>query len=113
ADLTALKDLRPAHVNVSAHTERRGAEEFAHVRLVNTSNALAFFVRLHLTRGRDGEDLLPLLWQDNYISLLPGEAREITATYKLKDLHGAQPALNINGWNVTPQTQMLAPPSKR
>ncbi|PYS90409.1 MAG: glycosyl hydrolase family 2 [Acidobacteria bacterium] len=112
ADLTALKNLPPAHLNVTAHTERRGAEEFAHIRLVNTSNTLAFFVRLHLTRGRNGDDLVPLLWQDNYISLLPGEARDTTATYKLKDLHGTQPALTIIGWNVPPQTQMLAPPSK-
>jgi exo-1,4-beta-D-glucosaminidase len=108
ADLTALKNLPPAHLNVTASTERRGAEETAHVRLVNPSRALAFFVQLHLTRGRGGDDLVPVLWQDNYVSLLPGEQRDLNVTYKLKDLRGAQPALTVSGWNVAPQTQMLA-----
>lgn len=109
ADLTALKNLPPVKLNVRAYTERNGAAEVAHVHLANPSNALAFFVNLHLTRGRDGDDVLPLLWQDNYVSLLPGARRELTVTYKPKDLHGASPALSVAGWNVAPQTLALAP----
>jgi exo-1,4-beta-D-glucosaminidase len=109
ADLTALKDLPRARLTVTAHTSRRGDEETAHIRLTNTSNTLAFFLRLHLTRGPNGDDLLPVLWQDNYISLLPDEQRELTATYHLKDLHATQPALHVSGWNLPPQTHALAP----
>jgi exo-1,4-beta-D-glucosaminidase len=104
ADLTALKSLTPAKLEVSAHTERRGAEETLRVRLMNPQPPLAFFVRLHLTRGVDGADLLPVIWQDNYVSLLPAEQRELTATYRVKDLHGASPVLNVSGWNVAAQT---------
>jgi exo-1,4-beta-D-glucosaminidase len=107
ADLTALKQLPPASINVIAHTERHGDEETARVRLSNTSNALAFFVNIHLTRGPQGDDLLPVLWQDNYVSLLPGEQRELTATYRVKDLGGAQAALSVSGWNIAPQTHAL------
>ncbi len=112
ADLTTLENLPPVKLNVVAHTERKGAEEIAHVRLANPSNALAFFVNLQLTRGRDGDDVLPLLWQDNYVSLMPGERRELTVTYQVKDLHGASPALTVAGWNVAPQTLALAPMGK-
>jgi len=38
------------------------------------------FVRLKIAKGKGGEEILPVVWQDNYISLLPGEKREITAT---------------------------------
>ncbi len=107
ADLTTLKDLPPVKLHINAHTERRGADESAHVRLVNSSNALAFFVNLHLTRGRAGDDVLPLLWQDNYVSLMPGETRELTVTYKVQDLRGASPTLTVAGWNVAPQTLAL------
>jgi exo-1,4-beta-D-glucosaminidase len=113
ADLTALKDLPPAQLNTTARSERRGAEEIVHVRLSNPSSALAFFVRLHLTRGPNGDDIVPIIWQDNYLSLLPGEARELTATYRVKDLHGASPALTVSGWNVAAQTPTLAPSGKR
>jgi hypothetical protein len=31
--------------------------------------------------------ILPVLWEDNYVSLLPGEKREIMATYRASGLH--------------------------
>ena len=61
---------------------------------------MAFFVRLKLSKGKDGEEILPVLWQDNYISLMPGEKREIAATYSAHDLGAAKPSLEITGWNV-------------
>jgi exo-1,4-beta-D-glucosaminidase len=41
-----------------------------------------------------------VIWQDNYISLLPGEKREITASYRAQELGAAQPAVEVSGWNV-------------
>jgi exo-1,4-beta-D-glucosaminidase len=108
ADLTALQGLSPATLDVSAQVERRGAEETVRVRLANPRAPIAFFVRLHLTRGRDGEDLVPVLWQDNYLSLLPEERREITATYRVRDLGGASPALTVSGWNVAPRAVAIS-----
>jgi exo-1,4-beta-D-glucosaminidase len=40
------------------------------------------------------------VWQDNYISLLPGEKREITATYSTRGLGAAKPEVEVSGWNV-------------
>ena len=44
--------------------------------------------------------VLPVLWDDNYITLLPGETREIDARYAPKDLGAATPAVSAEGWNV-------------
>ena len=36
--------------------------------------------------SREGEadnEILPVLWQDNYFALLPGETRQVTATYQI------------------------------
>ena len=41
-------------------------------------------------------------WQDNYLSLLPGEKREITASYRARELAGARPSVEVSGWNVAP-----------
>ena len=38
----------------------------------------ALCLRLRLT-DRAGEPLLPVFWSDNYLTLMPGEEREITA----------------------------------
>jgi exo-1,4-beta-D-glucosaminidase len=70
------------------------------VRLENAGAALAFLIRLKVTRGSGGEEILPVLWEDNYFELFPGETRVITGTYSLKDLGAAEPALEVTGWNV-------------
>jgi exo-1,4-beta-D-glucosaminidase len=66
----------------------------------NPSKSLAFFVRLKVNKGVGGEEVLPVLWQDNYISLLPGEKREISATYRAADLGTSKPAVEVSAWNV-------------
>jgi hypothetical protein len=43
--------------------------------------------------------ILPVLWEDNYVSLLPGESRELTARFpRVDDVSGA--TLVVQGWNV-------------
>ncbi len=53
------------------------------LRLRNTSDALALFTRLRLLTGQgreagQAEELVPAYFSDNYVSLLPGEACEVT-----------------------------------
>lgn len=107
ADYTQLQSLRPVTLSAFGWTVRRGDEEVAHVTLENPDRNLAFFVRLQIQRGRGGEEILPVLWEDNYVSLLPGERRELTATYRAKDLGGARPSLAVGGWNVPAEHHAL------
>jgi exo-1,4-beta-D-glucosaminidase len=113
ADYTQLQSLPPVTLGVSGRTVRRGADEVARVTLENRSRSLAFFVRLQIQRGRGGEEVLPVVWQDNYLSLLPGERREVTATYHVKDLGGSRPALAVGGWNVATKGYALAASAPR
>jgi len=100
ADYTSLSQLPKVKLNVSSRSERNGEDEVTRVIVENPSKALAFFVRLKLNRGKGGEEILPVVWQDNYISLLPGEKREITATYRSSSLGAAKPDIEVSGWNV-------------
>jgi exo-1,4-beta-D-glucosaminidase len=100
ADLTGLERLPPAAVRATAAFEPGRAR----VRLENTGPSLAFFVHLAVRRGPGGEEVLPVLWEDNYVTLLPGETRELAATWAAKDLAGAEPVLTVDGWNVPEAT---------
>src|SRR5580700_1072925 len=100
ADYTSLAQLPKVKLNVSSRTEQMASDAMTHVVIENPSKSLAFFVRLKLEKGKGGEEILPVVWQDNYISLLPGEKREITATYRASDLGAATPEIEISGWNV-------------
>jgi exo-1,4-beta-D-glucosaminidase len=102
ADMTQLEKLPPVTLDVSGRAVRRGGEEIAHVTLSNPTHNLAFFVHLQIKQGISERDVLPVIWQDNYVSLLPGERRELTATYKVKDLGKAEAFLKVEGWNSAP-----------
>jgi exo-1,4-beta-D-glucosaminidase len=102
ADFTALNTLPPVDLKISAKTKRSGKENITRVTVENPGNSLAFFVHLKVNEGR-GEEILPVIWEDNYLSLLPREKREVSATYTTDDLHGTEPVVELQGWNVRPQ----------
>jgi exo-1,4-beta-D-glucosaminidase len=101
ADFTALAQLPKVKLKVTERSERKGENEITHVTLENPSKDLAFFVRLKVDKGKGGDEILPVLWQDNYISLLPGEKRETMATYRAAELGSTSPYVEVKGWNVT------------
>jgi hypothetical protein len=98
--LEGLRLLPPAKLAAKCEIQIRGSERVARVKVANPGAQLAFFVQLALTRGRGGSEILPVLWDDNYFSLLPGESREVTAVFAAKDAGSAKPTLEIGGWNV-------------
>jgi len=100
ADFTALAQLPKVKLKVTSHTEPKGEDAVTQVTLENPSPSLAFFVRLKVNKGAGGTEILPILWEDNYISLLPGEKRDITATYRASLLGTAKAAVDVSGWNV-------------
>jgi len=99
ADFTALRSMPQAAVNTTARFASSGGTGTARVTLKNPGNAIAFFLRLQVT-GREGEEALPVLWEDNYLSLLPGETRVVVAKYNVRDLGGSPPRVVVTGWNV-------------
>ena len=63
----------------------------------NPTDKLAFFIHILLTKSSNGEEVLPIFWNDNYFSLLPGEKKELKATFAEKDLNGTTRLLK---WKV-------------
>ena len=100
ADYTALAQLPKIKLKVTFRTEHKGDDSVAHVTVENPNNSLAFFVRLKINKGDAEEEILPVIWEDNYISLLPGERRELTATFRSSELGTAKPVIEVGGWNV-------------
>ncbi|MCK4447649.1 MAG: hypothetical protein KAW56_11290, partial [Candidatus Marinimicrobia bacterium] len=50
---------------------------------------------------KNSEVVLPVFWEDNYISLLPGESRHLQAHFSAKDLKNDRAKLVVTGWNVS------------
>ena len=103
-DLTGLNDLSPVQLVANAKLESQGETGIIHATVENPGKSLAFMVRLRLTNGKEGEDVTPVFWDDNYFSLLPGESRQITGKYDLSTLAGKEVGLEISGWNAAVNT---------
>jgi exo-1,4-beta-D-glucosaminidase len=100
ANFTALSTLPMVKLNVSAKSSRSKKERVTYVTLQNPSKSLAFFIHLKMNDNK-GEEILPVIWEDNYFSLLPGEKREVSATYAELP-NNSKPSVEVGGWNVSP-----------
>ena len=100
ADMKDLENLPAAQVSVASRTDARGSDEAVRVTISNPTSQLAFFVHLTVRKGKDGEDIKPIYWDDNYFPLMPGEKREIGAAYSRKLMGSAKAVVAVDGWNV-------------
>jgi exo-1,4-beta-D-glucosaminidase len=100
ADLSELETLPEAVVSVERVFERHEHSAVVVVTLKNRSDAVAFMTHLRLTDNK-GNEVVPVFWNDNYVSLLPHEEREIWATYDTDGLSGQDPIVRLDGWNGT------------
>ena len=104
ADLTGLNTLPPVNLEITTSVDRDGSRGYGAVKVKNPSNSVAFQIHLRVTKGRGGDDLVPIFWDDNYFSLLPGEGRTVTAYAEIEDLGGTSPVLEVEGYNIVPAT---------
>jgi exo-1,4-beta-D-glucosaminidase len=99
ADMTGLSRLPPTDIEWNSQTEHRTDESVIRVTLKNSGKALAFMVHAAIKRP-NGEEVSPVFWDDNYVSLLPGESRIVTAAIRARDLVRIQLVVNVEGWNI-------------
>jgi exo-1,4-beta-D-glucosaminidase len=102
ADLTALAQLPPVRLDLSSSEVASEGDRVVSVAVTNPTSRLAFMVRLKLTQGPGGPEVLPTRWEDNYFSLLPGETRTLAARFLPEDAQGVTPVVEVSGWNVIP-----------
>lgn len=100
ADMTALQDLPPVSIREKHSFKKDGMGQVVTVELENPTPNLAFQVELNIYKGDSGEVVLPVFWEDNYVSLLPGEKRKVRGIFALEDLGGSEPELKFRGWNI-------------
>ncbi|WP_042394620.1 discoidin domain-containing protein [Streptacidiphilus carbonis] len=66
----------------------------------NRGSAVAAMIRLSLLDDHSGERVLPTLYGDNYLWLLPGESQSVTLSWPAEALPSGRPALRVEGYNV-------------
>ena len=70
------------------------------LKVKNTSASIAFFNFLDVLDLQSKLPVLPVYWNDNYVTILPGEERTYDAQFFLSDFKGEKPVIEVRGWNV-------------
>lgn len=113
SDMSALNSMPAAKVIVSGtYTDANGRAE-AEVRITNRSNRIAFFVRAEVTADPDASEILPIRYDDNYITVFPRETRTVSATFDSSILAGHTPAVRVEGYDVPKQVVSLSQKSAK
>ena len=105
ADFSALNGLPAVTVAASGVVSTAEGMEAASVTLKNDSSHVAFFVRAEVTSG--GEEILPISYDDNYITLFPHETRKLTARFRRGEHSSGPLSLRVEGYNVSKVEQAL------
>ncbi len=100
ADMSALNTMPRSDVEVSTEVSESSGETKVAITLANLTNQVAFFLRAEITQGPDGQEILPITYNDNYITIFPHEARTVVATFSKSAASGPAPALRLEGYNV-------------
>ncbi|WP_329564277.1 glycosyl hydrolase 2 galactose-binding domain-containing protein [Kitasatospora sp. NBC_01266] len=121
ANLKALQSLPQAGISATASTSDQtgaggGADRLVTVTVTNTSTTptVGFFLRADIRRGTASgtelsgdNELQSSIWNDNDVTLWPGESETLTASYNSADLQGATPVVSLSGWNA-PKIDVVA-----
>lgn len=99
ADFTQLNSLPKVKLTKSVRTVREAGKVRTLVTVKNPSKSIAFMVRLKAQQK--GQEVLPVLWEDNYFSLLPGEERQVTAMHEADAVGPGPLQVVAEGWNVS------------
>ncbi len=96
-DLMNIPEIR---LESESLIEMKNNRWYIETRLMNSSKYPALMVRLKVVREKSRDRILPVLYSDNYISLMPGEHRTIYMEMEHADTRGEKPQIEISGFNT-------------
>ncbi len=99
-NLRAIRELPQTNVQATTTAEQRSDKWFLSTVLNNASPTPAVFVRLKAVREKSGDRILPVIYDDNYITLMPGEQRTIQTELNHADTRGENPRIVLSGFNI-------------
>lgn len=104
ADFSSLDKLPKVNLDYDYQFTNDDKNGKVTLKVKNPSESIAFFIFFDLVDTKTENPILPIYWDDNYVTLLPGEERTYEANYNLADSNGEKPELKVKAWNVEVKT---------
>jgi exo-1,4-beta-D-glucosaminidase len=88
-NFSELSKLENVKLDLSYKVEEINGEDWVHVKIKNPTKKLSFMNRLAIIRKDNNDEVLPTFWDDNFVTLFPGEEKTLIAKFDKKDLQGS------------------------
>ncbi|MFR9602999.1 MAG: discoidin domain-containing protein [Rikenellaceae bacterium] len=95
-----LNDLKEADVSMSIKERRVDGRCVAEVTLTNNSDEVSLLNKLRLKDKESGESILPIIYSDSYVSLMPGQSCTLTLHVDQSIIEGRDVEIHLEGWNT-------------
>jgi exo-1,4-beta-D-glucosaminidase len=100
SDFKALNTMPQVSLEATGAVRKTGGRSHFIVSLHNPTRHIAFFERVSVTQGRDGNEVLPILYSDNYVTVFPGETVHLDGSFDDKNSGANSLWLSIEGYNT-------------
>ncbi len=95
----ALNNLAPAKLSTRTQLINAGEKRIIRATVKNVGRSVAFAVHMQPYRQSDGERILPIFSDDNYITLLPGESRTLDFEFDAELLPDGKYSFKTEAYN--------------
>jgi len=99
-DNQGIRSLPLVRVKTKSSIHRHGPRWTITSDLHNVSQSPALMVRVRAVRSKSGDPILPALYSDNYVALMPGEKQRISIELEDADARGEKPRVIVEGYNL-------------
>ena len=96
----AIRELPKVKLETRTTAGQQGGRWVLSTTMTNPSKTPALLIRLKAVRARSGDRILPAIYSDNYIALMPGESRTILTEFEIADTRREPPRMVIEGFNT-------------
>jgi len=100
ADFTSLNTMPRVALDAVGVKRDQGGRVYITATLHNPSKSIAFFERVSVISAKGGEEILPILYSDNYVTIFPGETALVHADFSSDAKDGGELRLRIEGYNT-------------
>jgi exo-1,4-beta-D-glucosaminidase len=114
ADMTPLNSMTKVPLDVTAKRStpdedgqdgQSGGQDrqAVTISLRNPTKQIAFFERTEVTSTQDGDEILPIEYDDNYVTVFPGETVDVRASVPRRSSNsGSADWVRVTGYNTSP-----------
>jgi hypothetical protein len=99
-NLKAIRTLPKVKLESTTTAVQQGDRWILSTQIHNGSAQPALMVQLKAVREKSGDRILPAIFSDNFVALMPGERRSIRTELQDADTRGERPKMVVTGFNV-------------